>query len=85
MPRMTFEELRSAMSRSNEGQVLDSFIAVEIGMDDYEASWDAHNDIYEESGVEADEETIVTMFLQEVYDMLEIEEDEFEKVLGASL
>ena len=85
MTRLTFDELRETMAMSHEGQVLDSFIAVEMGQDNYEACWDAHNDIYEQSGVNADEETIVTLFLQEIYDMLDVEEDEFEKVLGASL
>ena len=85
MTRLTFHELRETMSMSHEGQVLDSFIAVEMGQDNYEACWDAHNDIYEQSGVNADEETLVTLFLQEIYDMLDIEEAEFEKVLGASL
>ncbi len=85
MTRLTFNELRETLAMSNEGQILDSFIAVEIGQDDYQACWDAHNDVYEESGVEADEETIVSLFLQEMYDMLDIQESEFEKVLGASL
>ena len=85
MTRLTFDELRETMAMSNEGQVLDSFIAVEMGQDNYKACWDAHTDIYEQSGVDADEETLVTLFLQEMYDMLDIEEDAFEKVLGASL
>jgi hypothetical protein len=85
MTQLTFDELRETMAMTNEGQVLDSFIAVEMGQDNYQACWDAHTDIYEQSGVNADEETIVTLFLQEMYDMLDIEEDDFVKVLGASL
>ena len=85
MTRLTFEELRETMAMTNEGQVLDSFIAVEIGLSDYEACWDAHNDVYQELGTESNEETIITLFLTEVYDMLDVEEESFEKVLGASL
>jgi hypothetical protein len=85
MPRLSFTELREAMAMTNEGQVLDSFIAIEIGLPDYEACWDAHNDVYEQLGTESNEETTITLFLQEVYDMLDVEEDSFERVLGASL
>jgi lipoate-protein ligase B len=85
MTRPTFEELRETLAMTNEGRVLDSFIAVEIGLSDYEACWDAHNDVYEQLSMESNEETIITLFLTEVYDMLDVEEDSFERVLGASL
>jgi hypothetical protein len=85
MTRPSFTELREVMALSNEGQVLDSFIAVELGLPDYEACWDAHIDVYEDAGVITTDESIITMFLTEVYDMLDIEEDSFERVLGASL
>ena len=73
------------MGRTEEGQVLDSFIAVEIGLLDYEACWDAHCDVYDAAGVNPEADTLVSLFLTEVYDMLDIEEDAFERVLGASL
>ena len=85
MTRPTFEELRETLAMTNEGRVLDSFIAVEIGLSDYEACWDAHNDVYQDLGKEPNEETTVTLFLTEVYDMLDVEEDSFNRVLGASL
>ena len=85
MPTLTFKDLRTAMGRTEEGQVLDSFIAVEIGLLDYEACWDAHCDVYDAAGVEPEIDTLVSLFLTEVYDMLDIEEDAFERVLGASL
>jgi len=82
MSRLTFDELREAMYMSNEGQVLDSYIAVEIGLDDYRACWDAHQDLYEDAGTTADDQTIMTLFLQEIYEMLEVEESVFERILG---
>jgi len=85
MSRLTFDELRETLHETNEGRVLDSFIAVEIGLDDYSACWEAHNDVYENVGATADTQTVITLFLQELYDMLEIEEKVFERVLGASL
>ena len=85
MSKLSFNDLREAMAMTHEGQVLDSFIAVEIGLPDYEACWDAHLDVYAELGVTTSEESIITMFLTEVYDMLDVEEDSFERVLGASL
>ena len=85
MTRPSFTDLREVMSMSHEGQVLDSFIAVEIGLPDYEACWDAHLDVYADAEVVTTDESIITMFLTEVYDMLDIEEDAFERVLGASL
>ena len=85
MTRPSFAELRETMAMSHEGQVLDSFIAVEIGLPDYEACWDAHLDVYAELGVTSTDESIITMFLTEIYDMLDVEEDSFERVLGASL
>ena len=85
MSKLSFNDLREAMAMTHEGQVLDSFIAVEIGLPDYEACWDAHLDVYAELGVTTTEESIITMFLTEVYDMLDVEEDSFERILGASL
>jgi len=85
MSRLTFDELRETLHQTNEGQVLDSFIAVEIGLDDYSACWDAHNDVYENMGVTADDQSVITLFLQELYDMLDVREEIFERVLGANL
>ena len=85
MTRPSFTDLREVMALSHEGQVLDSFIAVEIGLLDYEACWDAHCDVYADAEVTTSDESIITMFLTEVYDMLDVEEDSFIRVLGASL
>ena len=86
MSRLTFQELRDAMTMTDEGQVLLSFIAVEIGLDDFEACWDAHCDVYEsiteKNGPE--QETLISLFLHEIYDMLEIDGGYLERVLATN-
>ena len=42
-------------------------------------------DVYADAEVTTSDESIITMFLTEVYDMLDVEEDSFIRVLGASL
>ena len=86
MSRLTFQELREAMTMTDEGQVLLSFIAVEMGLDDFEACWDAHCDVYEhmaeKNGVE--QETLISIFLHELYDMLDIDGEQLERVLATN-
>ena len=74
MSRLTFQELREAMTMTDEGQVLLSFIAVELGLDDFEACWDAHCDVYEHMAEKnsVEQETLISIFPHEIYDMLEI-------------
>ena len=43
----SFEELRSFLHESDKGQVFDSLIAVELGLDVYETFWQAHKDMSE--------------------------------------
>lgn len=60
----TFDELRSFLHESDKGAVFDSLIAVELGLDVYEAYWDAHRDCNEN----LDFESLVVGFLTDVYD-----------------
>lgn len=69
---------------SEEGQVLDSFIAVEIGLSDYEACWDAHNDVYESLDESPEEEMVLTLFLTEMCAMLDVEDSSLEKVIATN-
>ena len=82
MCSLTFQELKDAMFLSDEGQVLFSFIAVEIGLDDFEACWDAHRDVYNTMDDVHGDEMIISLFLHEIYEMLEIEEGSLERVLA---
>lgn len=85
MERLTFNELRDCLAMSNEGQILDSFFAVEIGLDDYNAMWDAHVDILEDAQAFVEPETIISTFLTELYELLDVNTEDLEKVLGAAL
>ena len=40
-----FENLRSFLRESAKGSVFDSLIAVELGLEEYRAFWDAHCDM----------------------------------------
>jgi len=84
MSRLSFNELREAMHMSEEGQVLDSFIAVEIGLSDFQACWDAHCDVYDSIDDAPSEDMLVSLFLHGLYDMLEIDGDLLERVLATN-
>ena len=62
----SFEELRSFLHESDKGQVFDSLIAVELGLDVYETFWQAHNDMSQGLSFE---ETVIS-FLTDVYEMI---------------
>jgi len=85
MISLSFDDMRSEVVGTTEGQILDSFFAVEIGISDYQACWDAHIDSYNLAGVEASEATVISLFLAEMVDMLEATDEIFERVLGANL
>ena len=84
MSRLSFNELREAMHMSEEGQVLDSFIAVEIGLSDFQACWDAHCDVYDSIDDAPSEDMLISLFLHGLYDMLEIDGDLLERVLATN-
>ena len=82
---MTFEDLRAFMWESPKGQVVDSLIAVEIGLDHYAAFWQAHCDIAAEQSHDYEEHDLVLDFLVEIADMIDLAEasEDIDKVLGA--
>lgn len=62
----SFEELRSFLQESDKGQVFDSLIAVELGLETYETFWQAHNDMYEDKNFE----DLVVSFLTDIYEYI---------------
>ena len=62
----SFQELRSFLHESDKGQVFDSLIAVELGLETYETFWQAHIDMYE--GLTFEE--LVVGFLTDIYEMI---------------
>ena len=83
--RMTFDEFRAFMWETPKGQVVDSLIATEIGVLDYMAYWDAHNDFYESIGETLEEHDVVLDFLIAIAETLDLASasDDIDKVLGA--
>ncbi len=83
---MTFEELRAFMWETPKGQVVDSLIAVEVGVDTYETWWQAHLDATEASGGFSDETDAILEFLVEVADLIDLGDaaDDIDKVLGVN-
>ena len=77
---MTFEELRAFLWESQRGQVFDSLICVELGLDEYRTAWAAHSDMADD---DEGNETIVA-FLVDVADYLEINNEDFDKVLEST-
>ena len=62
----TFEELRSFLHESDKGQIFDSLIAVELGVETYETFWQAHVDMNENMSFE----DLVVGFLVDIYDFI---------------
>lgn len=62
----SFEELRSFLHESDKGQVFDSLIAVELGVEVYETFWQAHCDMTEGLGFE----DRVVGFLTDIYEYI---------------
>lgn len=81
--KFTLEELRSFLQQADKGQILDSFFAVELGLDVYAAYWDAHQDSLQlEPGLRT-LEFVSLPFLVEMGIMTEAESIDFEKIIGA--
>ena len=78
---MNFEELRVFLAQSERGQVFDSLVCVELGLDEYQAAWSAHQDMAEYN--EKEDETIVR-FLMDLSDYLEVNNEDFDKVLEST-
>ena len=82
---MTFQEFREFMWETPKGQVVDSFIAVEAGVLDYETWWTAHLDVLEHLGETHEPEDIIFEFLIGVAEHVNMADasDDVDKVLGA--
>jgi len=76
---MNFEELRSFLCESSRGRVFDSLIAVELGLDEYQAAWNAICDM----NPNAETNDIIVEFLVDVGDYIGVGDADFEKVLAS--
>ena len=76
---MNFKELRSFLCESDRGRVFDSLIAVELGLDEYQAAWDAICDMNQN----AETNDIIVEFLVDVGDYIGVGDADFEKVLAS--
>ncbi len=77
----TFKDLRDFITTTPIGQVTDSLLAVELGLDKYEAFWDAHRDFNHHQN-NFDDDDIVVTFLVEVGELVGFSEVDFDKILG---
>lgn len=77
---MNFEELRYFLCESDRGRVFDSLIAVELGLDEYQAAWNAICDM----NPNAETNDIIVEFLVEVGDYIGVGDADFEKVLATA-
>lgn len=77
---MNLQEFRDFICETPKGQVFDSLIAVEIGLDEYEAAWDAHQDMSDSDTFEG----MVVEFLIDLYEYIGFSGEEIEKVVAAA-
>ncbi len=82
--RMTFEEFRAFMWETPKGQVVDSLIAIEVGIQDYYTFWEAHLDFLETMQESHEQNDVILEFLVAVAEMIDLAEasDDIDKVLG---
>ena len=77
---MNLREFREFICETPKGQVFDSLIAVELGLDEYEAAWDAHQDMSDYDTFEG----MVVNFLISLHDYIGFTGDEIEKIVSAA-
>ena len=77
---MNLPELREFICESEKGQVFDSLICVELGLEVYEAAWFAHQDMNPDLNFE----DAVVGFLMDIHDYIGFSGEEIEKVLAAN-
>ena len=77
---MNLREFREFICETPKGQVFDSLVAVELGLDEYEAAWDAHAEMGEGEPFE----DVVIQFLMELHDYIGFDGEELEKVATAA-
>ena len=76
---MNFEQLRSFLCESDRGRVFDSLIAVELGLDEYQAAWDAISTM----NPHAETNDVIVEFLVDVGDYIGVGDADFDKVLAS--
>lgn len=83
MDKFSFEALRDFLREDPRGQIFDSLIAVEIGLEDYEVSWLAYQDWLEDELPDAMEDISAACvgYLVSMSMDLEIEDTNFDKLL----
>ena len=83
--RMTFDEFRAFMWETDKGKVVDSLIAIECGIQDYETYWEAHLDFLETMKESHEQNDVILEFLVAVAEMIDLAEasDDIDKILGA--
>lgn len=77
---MNLQDLRNFLCESGKGQVFDSLLCVELGLEEYGAFWQAHQDM---NPGETFEEHVVG-FICEVHEFIGFDGDEIEKVVEAA-
>ncbi len=84
--RMTFAEFREFMWDTDKGKVVDSLIACEIGLLDYETYWEAHLDFLEAMKESHEQNDVILEFLVAVAEMIDLADasDDIDKILGAA-
>lgn len=75
---VSFEKLRGFICDSHKGQVFDSLLAVELGLDVYETFWAAHCDSNEGLTFE----DLVVGFITDIYEIVGIEGDDIEALVS---
>ena len=75
----SFQDLRDFLCECPKGQVFDSLIAVELGLDIYETYWTAHCDMSREDNFE----NLVVTFLADVYELIAFEGDDIEALVSS--
>ena len=84
MERISFEELRKTICDTDKGKLVDSLIAVEMGLEDYSTMWYAHQDILE-AHPDAEwghPENSVLSFLIDMDDWLDFSQIDFDKLVS---
>lgn len=83
--KMTFDEFREFMWESPKGQVVDSLIATEVGLLDYETWWQAHLDVSEHLGLTSTQDDLIFEFLIGVAEIINLADasEDIDKILGA--
>ena len=84
--RMSFDELRSTLRETDNGKLVDSLIAVEMGLVDYATMWEAHQDILEahpDARFGHPDNSLIS-FLVDMSDWLDFEQVDFDKLLKST-